>query len=102
MARSDHISGEFRTADLRRGPDGGEVLRSESGLGHSIGADVAHAERLPGQKRQGERGAEDLPAAFAEGAVNFEHELSAVSQSPGSAGVPPALPKRAGRPRSQD
>ncbi len=48
------------------------MLAQQSGLG-PLGADIRHAERLSANHRQAERGAQYLSAAFAGGAIKFDH-----------------------------
>src|SRR5262245_13647703 len=86
---------DLRVADRRGGEHAAQVLRLQAGL-RSPAADVAEVKRLAGEQRQRQAGAEDLPAALAEGAVQFQ-ELAhgAITCVPSSSS--PAAPAAARR-----
>ena len=69
----------FGAADLGCGQHGGQVLPHQARL-LSPGADLLDHERPARHQRQGQRRAEDLPAAFALGAVDPQESLLAVME----------------------
>ncbi len=64
FARANLRAIGHRVSDLRRGQHGGEVLAQQAGL-FAPGADVDNPKRLPGDERERQRSAEDLPSALA-------------------------------------
>jgi hypothetical protein len=65
-----------RAADLGGGLHRHQVLPHQAGF-RAVGPDIADPERLPGNHGQRERAAHYLAAAFAGGAVEFNHRLPA-------------------------
>jgi len=78
--RADVRAVHARESDPRGGFHAGEVLAHQARMG-ATGADALDAEGLPAQQRQGQRAAQDLPAAFALGAVDGERVHGASSSA---------------------
>jgi hypothetical protein len=47
----------------------------------SLGTDVDEVDRLAGDCRQGQTGPQDLPAAFAESTIDFNHSLCSFEEN---------------------
>lgn len=62
-------------ADLSRGLNHPQILGTQAGRG-SVGSDIDQLERLSSEQRQAQGTAQYLAAAFAQGAIDFNHELS--------------------------
>lgn len=75
-------------ADLRGGSHCREMLGLEAGL-RAVRADVREPDRPPLDDRQGQRTAEDLPAAFTEGCIQFDHDCPMLARSRSAARIGP-------------
>jgi hypothetical protein len=75
--RAKRIALQFRAANRRRRARRSQVLRLQARLGPRR-ANVVKAQRSPGDGRQRQAGAQHLPAALTERAVNRNHRIVSV------------------------